>query len=207
MLVREVMSTPAVTVSDTATVKAAIALLEQHDISAMPVIDSGGHLTGMVTEADVIREMVVPDQRVHEIPIRLTAAPIHAVVADIMGRDPVTVSGDTDLAVATELMARAAIKSLPVIDGDRIVGVVSRRDVIRVLARPDGQIESDIGDLFQQTGRSWQVHVTDGVAVVDGPWSEPEHDLAAALANAVPGIIGVRFTTSLSQGEGEWAGL
>lgn len=196
MLVREVMSKPAVTVNDTATVKSAIALLELHDISAMPVIDSGGHLTGMVTEADVIREMVVPDQRAHEIPIRLTAAPIHAVVADIMSSHPVTVSGETDLAVATELMTSTAIKSLPVLDGDRIVGVVSRRDVIRVLARPDGRIESDIGELFRQTGRKWQVDVTDGVAVVDGPSSEPERDLAAALANAVPGIIGVRFATS-----------
>lgn len=195
MLVREVMSKPAVTVSEAATVKAAIALLEQHDISAMPVIDSGGRLTGMVTEADVIREMVVPDQRAHEIPIRLTAAPIHAVVADIMSSHPVTVSGETDLAVATELMTSTAIKSLPVLDGDRVVGVVSRRDVIRVLARPDGSIESDIGELFGQVGRNWQVHVTDGVAMVDGPSSEPEHDLATALATAVPGIVGVRFAT------------
>lgn len=196
MLVREVMSTPAVTVNDTATVKTAIELLEEHDISAMPVVDSAGHLTGMVTEADVIREMVVPDQRAHEIPVRLTAAPIHAVVADIMSSHPVTVSGETDLAVATELMTSAAIKSLPVVDGARIVGVVSRRDVIRVLARPDGRIETDIDELVRQTGRTWQVRVTDGVAVIDGPLTRPEHDLAVALVNTVPGIIGVRFAAA-----------
>ena len=196
MLVREVMSKPAVTVSDTATVKAAIALLEQHDISAMPVIDSAGHLTGVVSEADVIREMVVPDQRAHEIPVRLTAAPIHAVVADIMSTQPVTVSGDTDLAVATELMTSTAIKSLPVVDRGRVVGVVSRRDVIRVLARPDEQIEAGIDELFRQTGRDWLVDVEDGVAIVDGPSTGPEQDLATALANTVSGIIGVRFAAS-----------
>lgn len=196
MLVREVMSKPPVTVRDTATVKSAIALLEQHDISAMPVIDSAGHLTGVVSEADVIKEMVVPDQRAHEIPVRLTAAPIHAVVADIMSTHPVTVSSDTDLAVATELMTSSAVKSLPVVDRGRLVGVVSRRDVIRVLARPDGQIEADIDELFRQTGRDWLVDVTDGVAVVDGPSTRPEQDLATALTNTVPGIIGTVFAAS-----------
>lgn len=198
MLVREVMSSPAVTVVDTAPVKEAIALLEQHDISAMPVTSSSGHLTGVVSEADVIREMVVPDQRAHEIPVRLTAAPIHAVVADIMSTHPVTVSGDTDLAVATELMTSSAIKSLPVVDQGRVVGVVSRRDVIRVLARPDGRIEADIDELFRQTGRDWLIDVTDGVALVEGPSTAPEQDLATALVNTVPGIVGLRFRSTES---------
>jgi CBS domain-containing protein len=198
MLVREVMSKPAVTVNDGATVKAAIALLEQHEISAMPVVDSSGQLIGVVSEADVIREMVVPDQRVHEIPVRLTAAPLHVVVADIMSTHPVTVSADTDLAVATDLMTSSAIKSLPVLDDGRLVGVVSRRDVIRVLARPDVRLESEIDELFRQTGHDWLVDVTDGVAVIDGPVVASEQDLAQALANTVPGIVGIRFRSTRS---------
>jgi len=198
MLVREVMSRPAVTVNDGATVKAAIALLEEHEISALPVIDSSGRLIGVVSEADVIREMVVPDQRVHEIPVRLTAAPLRVVVADIMSNHPVTVSADTDLAVAAELMTSSAIKSLPVLDHGRLVGVVSRRDVIRVLARPDVRLESEIDELFRQTGHDWLVDVTDGVAVIDGPVVESEQDLAQALANTVPGIVGIRFRSTRS---------
>jgi CBS domain-containing protein len=193
MLVREVMSRPPVTVRDSARVKEAIALFELHEISAMPVIDSAGHLIGMVSEADVIRDMVVPDQRLHEIPVRLTAAPLHAVVADVMATPAVTVSGETDLAVAAELMTGSAIRSLPVVDHGRLVGLVSRRDIIRVLARPDRRIESEIGELFRQTGHDWLVDVTDGVAVVDGPEVESEQELAQALAYAVPGIVGLRF--------------
>jgi CBS domain-containing protein len=196
MLVREVMSRPAVTVQDGATVKAAIALLEQHEISAMPVVDSSGQLIGVVSEADVIREMVVPDPRVHEIPVRLTAAPLHVVVADIMSTHPVTISADTDLAVATELMTSSAIKSLPVLDHGELVGVVSRADVIRVLARPDVRLEAEIDELFRQTGHDWLVDVTDGVAVIDGPEVASEQDLAQALANTVPGVVGIRFRST-----------
>ena len=198
MLVREVMSRPAVTVNDDVTVKTAIALLEQHQISAMPVIDAAGRLIGVISEADVVREMVVPDQRAHEIPVRLTAAPVHLVVADIMSTHPITIPAEADLAVAAELMTSSAIKSLPVLDHDRLVGVVSRRDVIRVLARPDVQIEAEIDELFRQTGNDWLVDVTDGVAVIDGPVGEREQELARVLVTSVPGIVGIRFRVAQS---------
>lgn len=196
MLVHEVMSSPAVTVRADATVKEAIALLEHHDVSAMPVLDDAGALVGVVSEADVIRELVAPDQRAHETPVRLTTAGFAQLVADVMSTHVVTVTRTTDLAVATELMTSSAVKSLPVVDGGRVVGVVSRRDVIRVLARPDARIEGDIDELFRQAGHDWLVEVTDGLAVVEGPSGEPEERLAQALTGAVPGVVGVRFRSS-----------
>ncbi|WP_310525857.1 CBS domain-containing protein, partial [Nocardioides sp.] len=173
-----------------------IELLGKHEFSAMPVTDSAGHLVGVVSEADVIREMVVPDQRSHEIPVRLTAAPFHAEVADVMSTHALTVTGDTDLAVAAELLTSSAVKSLPVVDHGRLVGVVSRRDIIEVLARPDVQIESEIDELFRQAGYDWLVDVIDGVAVIDGPEVESEQELAVALATAVPGVVGIRFRST-----------
>ena len=123
MLVREVMSSPAATVRGDASLKEAISLLERHDVSAMPVVDGAGRLVGVVSEADVIRELVVPDQRTHEIPVRLTTAPLARRVADVMTAHPITVAPETDLAVATELMTSSAIKSLPVVDRGRVAGV------------------------------------------------------------------------------------
>ncbi len=196
MLVREVMSTPAVTVAGTARVKAAIALLDLHDISAMPVIGPSGHLTGVLSEADVIRGMVAADPPGSEILVRLTAAPIHAVVADLMSAPPITVSGDADLAVAADLMVRSAVKTLPVVDdhdGGSLVGVVSRHDIIRVLARPDTWLKSEVEELFWQAGLDWRVDLMDGVALVDGPGAGSDQDLAEVLVNSVPGVIGVRF--------------
>jgi len=116
MLVREVMTRPPVTVPETATVKDAIALLERHSIAAMPVLDKDGDIVGVISEADVIREMVVPDQRAHEVPVRLTAPPFHLRVVDVMSHHPLTVTSDTELAKAADLITSTAVKSLPVVD-------------------------------------------------------------------------------------------
>jgi CBS domain-containing protein len=193
MLVREVMSQPAVTVNDTASIKTAITLFERHDVSAMPVIDETGHLVGVISEADVIRESVLPDQRVHENPVHMNAASQQLLVADVMSCHPVTVTGDTDLAVAIDLMTTTAVKSLPVLDAGGLVGMVSRRDVIHVLARSDERIEADIDELFRQTGHPWLVQALDGIALIDGPQKQSERELAQALATTVPGVVGVSF--------------
>ena len=194
MLVREVMTAPAVTVRESATVKEAIELLDQHDIAAMPVVDLDGMVVGVVSEADVIREMVVPDPRAHEIAVRLTKAPFLLRVADVMSTHPLTVDSDLDLAHATELMTSTAVKSLPVLEGDRVVGMVSRRDVIRMLARQDARIEAEVDELIRQTEQDWLVEVDDGIVTIEGPVDERERKLARTMACTVPGVIGIHFS-------------
>lgn len=196
MLVREVMTSPAVTVPQSAAVKDAIQLLERHSIAAMPVVDEVGRLVGVVSEADVIREMVVPDQRVHERPVRLTAPSFHCRVADIMSHHALTVTSETELAAAAELMTSTVVKSLPVVDGERVVGVISRRDIIRLLSREDPRIAAEIDELLRQAGLDWLVDVTDGVAVLEGPSNEKERELAQVLVCTVPGVVGVHFSST-----------
>ena len=196
MLVGEVMTSPAITVQETATVKDAIELLEQHSIAAMPVLDKQGNIVGVVSEADVIREMVVPDQRAHEVPVRLTAPPFRSRVVDVMSNHPLTVTSDTDLAQAADLMTSTVVKSLPVVDRDRVVGVISRRDIIRLLSREDPRIEAEIDELFRQAGQDWLVDVTDGIALVEGPSDEREREVARVLVCAVPGVVGVHFASA-----------
>lgn len=196
MLVGEVMTSPAITVQETATVKDAIELLEQHSIAAMPVLDTQGKIVGVVSEADVIREMVVPDQRAHEIPVRLTAPPFRSRVIDVMSNHPLTVTSDTDLAQAADLMTSTVVKSLPVVDRDRVVGVISRRDIIRLLSREDPRIEAEIDELLRQAGQDWLVDVTDGIARVEGPVNERQRELARVLVCSVPGVVGVHFAST-----------
>jgi CBS domain-containing protein len=193
MLVGEVMTSPAITVRESATVKDAIELLEKHSIAAMPVLDGAGSIVGVVSEADVIREMVIPDQRAHEVPVRLTPPPFRARVADVMSHHPVTVSSDTELAKAADLITSTAVKSLPVVDRGQVVGVLSRRDIIRVLSREDARIEAEVDELFRQAGQDWLVDVSDGIAAIDGPADEKQRELARVLACSVPGVIGVDF--------------
>jgi CBS domain-containing protein len=196
MLVREVMTSPAITVPETATIKEAIALLEHHSIAAMPVLDDSGDIVGVISEADVIREMVVPDQRAHAAPVRLTAPPFHSRVVDVMSHHPLTVTSDTELARAADLITSTAVKSLPVFDRGQVVGVISRRDIIRLLSREDPRIEAEVDELLRQTGADWLVDVTDGIAVVDGPSDERQRELARVLVWSVPGVIGLDFAST-----------
>jgi len=107
----------------------------------------------------------------------------------------VTVRPGTDLAAAVALVTSTMVKSLPVVDeDDRVVGVLSRRDVIRVLARRDEDLAREIDELLVATGRhDWLVDVRDGIAHVDGPVAPHEVRLALAVARSVPGVVTVRI--------------
>lgn len=193
MLVREVMTAPAVTVSTEATIKDAVELLAHYDIAAMPVLDASGALVGVVSEADVIREMIVPDPRLHAHSVRVTTTPYLARVADIMSNHPLTVTGETELAQAADLLTSTTVKSLPVVERGSVIGVLSRRDIITMLSRQDSRIEADIDDLLRTSGQDWLVDVRDGIVTVEGPSDEAEGHLAQTLVGAVAGVVGIRI--------------
>ena len=111
-----------------------------------------------------------------------------ATVGEVMNLHPMTVNEDTDLAEAADLMTTTGVKSLPVLNHRRhVVGVVSRRDVIHLLARPDTEIEAELDDLYRRLDRDWLVEVRDGIATVTGPEGEGEHAMAVH-----PGRVGRR---------------
>ncbi len=195
MFVRQVMTPDPVTVRAGTTVKAALRLLDDNDISSMPVVDGRGHIQGVVSEADLIRDLVGPDQRLREIPVEAPPSPEHAYVDEVMTAHAVTVRPDTDLADAVELVTSIGIKCLPVVDDDtRVIGVISRRDVVRMLARSDDLLEQDVDSMLVAAGYShWLIDVCDGVAAVSGPESARERSLARVLVRAVPGIIAVNL--------------
>lgn len=197
MLVKEVMTSPVTTVTARASVKEAIGLMAEHDIAAMPVVDGVGRLVGVISEADVIREMVVPDPRAHQIPVRLATAPFAAKVGDVMSNHPLTVTSHTELATAADLLTSTAVKSLPVVDEGRLVGILSRRDIIRMLARRDSRIEAQVDDLLRDAGHDWLVEVEDGIVTVEGPVDDSERQLAETLVCTIPGVVGISFTIAL----------
>jgi CBS domain-containing protein len=196
MLVREVMTSPALTVRVETPVKAALALLDELAITMLPVVSATGTIVGVLSEADVVRDALPRDLRRHLIPVgELGPAGAHTV-ADLMNMRPVTVTGVTDLAAAAMLMTDTAVKSLPVVDDEaRVVGVVSRRDIIHVLARPDEVIEAELDDLYRQLDTDWLVDVRDGAVTVSGPADEAQRSMAEAIALSVPGVRAVELST------------
>lgn len=193
MLVRDVMTTEIVSVGPRSPVKHAIQLMHAHQITAMPVLDEQGALVGVVSEADVIRGAMIPDRRAHEIPVRIERSSLPATIADVMTAQPVTVRSDQDLAAVVELLSDTFIKSLPVVDDGRVVGVVSRRDLIAVLARDDDEIETEVAGLLLDADVPCRVEVRDGVVELRGRSDSHGRDLARVLAASVPGVVGVGF--------------
>ena len=191
MLVREVMTEPAVTVAPDTSLKEAVRLLDQHQITAMPVVDGGGHLVGVVSEADVLRDVVPTDRRVHELLVEITAPTVQLRVTDVMTHLPVSVSPDDDLSEAVELLVGTQVKSLPVVSLGRDVGVVSRRDVIAVLARQDELIEAEVDEEVRQAGVECAVEVDDGVVRLRNAEGPDAMRIAQVIASRVPGVIGV----------------
>jgi CBS-domain-containing membrane protein len=193
MLVRDVMTADPVTARTDTSVRTALELLDRHSITTLPVLSPAGLLVGTIGEADLIREAVRPDVRAHAIPSQATprTRPPRRVV-EVMNHRTVTVRADTDLATAADLMTDTGVKSLPVIDEHhRVVGMVSRRDIIHMLARRDTTIEAEVDAMFHELGVDWLAEVQDGVVMVTGPENAQDRALAETAAGTVPGVVAV----------------
>ena len=193
MLVKEVMTSPVVSVRSDTSLKQAIVTLDRNQVTAMPVIDGFGRLAGVVSEADVIRESLLPEEHSRGTSIQLSRSPAVLKVADVMTHLPLCVGPDDDLATAVELLVSTQVKSLPVVEHDRVVGMVSRRDVIAMLARHDALIEAEVDELLRSEEVECQVEVADGVVHLSGSADPRFREIARVLAGTVPGVVAVGF--------------
>ena len=196
MLVREVMTPHPVTVHPGTETKTALRLLDEHAVTSMAVVDGDSRIVGVVGEADLVREALPHDPRAHMLPPAEDPRPARPhTVGEVMNRHPVAVHGDTDLSDAVELMTSTAVKSLPVVDGRRrVVGMVSRRDVVHLLATDDQRIERQVDELYREAGLDWLVRVDDGTVTVAGPDDRSSRAIAISLASTVAGVTDVRIT-------------
>lgn len=190
MLVKDVMTSPAITVHARTTVKEGLQLLDEHAVTSLPVTDTSGHIVGIVSEADLLldavrhdaRTRMIPDELVDEHPSR---------VEDVMSILTMTVTSDTDLSDAVELMTSTAVKSLPVVDGGQVVGVISRSDVVHMLARSDEHIRGEVDELLRSAGLECDVEVDDGVVNIADLEDAAQWTTVEVLAGSVSGVISV----------------
>jgi CBS-domain-containing membrane protein len=196
--VTEIMSRPVITVVPEATIKEAAQLLVMHGISALPVLDRKGGLVGIVSEADLLPIQTRPDPRTQATPPRPTAGSAPHIVSDVMTRHVHTVPADAEVSQAARMMLEAAVKRVPVMKGRQVVGIVSRRDLVKLIARQDEEVEDEIGRRLQEAGLVTSrdsVDVAAGTAIIDLGEAGPARRLAESIALSVPGVLEVRFTT------------
>ena len=202
MQVRDVMTRDVFTVGPDTSAKYAAEVLTEHGFAALPVVDGDYQLVGIVAEADLLRDRLPADPRLHL--RRDESAPEHTpplLVRGAMTADVRVVESAADVSDVARLFVDGRIRSVPVLEQSRLVGIVSRRDLLRALVRPDDEIGHDLLRLVEgYTGElgSWDVAVTEGVATVrrtrGTPDGSPEVEDRAlrALGHTVPGVISVR---------------
>ncbi|WP_372661336.1 CBS domain-containing protein [Amycolatopsis kentuckyensis] len=189
MRARDLMSAPVITVHPWTSAKEAAELLSMHGFTALPVVDDDDRLVGIVTEADLIRGRIPADPRYAHESRESTAG---KTVGDLM-TTPVTAMGTgTDVADLCQALVDARIRAMPIVDGSAVVGIVTRGDVVRVLAREDADIARDVKHRLEVYGGSgrWQVEVGDGfVHITDQFDDDSDRHVAQLLALAVPGVV------------------
>ncbi|WP_165964566.1 CBS domain-containing protein [Actinomadura sp. KC216] len=194
MLVREAMTSPVVTIPPTATVRQAIRVLHEHDATALPIVDESGRLVGIVGETDLLRDVFEHDPRALSRTAATAATSSPRQVAEIMTRDVEIAQPNTDLTVLTETMMKARISSVPVLAGSDIVGIVTYRDLIAILAHDDSRIRDDVLATIAEYGPDvahWDVSVRDGVVEVHGRADASAMQIVDVLAQTVPGVTQV----------------
>jgi predicted transcriptional regulator len=115
MKAREIMTRNVISILDEATVEDAARLLARNRISGLPVVNVGGMLMGLVTEHDLIAKQ-------------------GRLVSEIMSRSVITVSPDTEVEQVQHLLTNQRIRRVPVVEDGKVVGIVSRSDLVRQIA-------------------------------------------------------------------------
>jgi CBS domain-containing protein len=199
--VGDVMTRQVVAVPADAGYRHIVDLLAQHQVSALPVIDEAGRVLGVISEADVLHKVEAAGERE---PPRLfswrrrdATAKAHADTArELMSA--ITVGPDESVVAAAKLIDAQRVKRLPVVDGDRLlIGIVSRRDLMKIYLRDDADIRNDIVEEVLRRSlwldpAAVRVDVDGGVVELRGRvdrWTTAQ--FLVQLTEAVPGVVRV----------------
>jgi CBS domain-containing protein len=217
MKTADVMTRNVVSVEAQASILEAIRLMLQNRISGLPVVDGEGLLVGMITEGDFLRRAEIGTERKRPRWLEFLTARgwraddyVHAhgrKVSEVMTPNPVTATEDTSLDEVVRTMEERRIKRLPVVRGRRVVGVVSRANLLHALAsvvrempaaaKSDAQIrERILGELAKQP---WAPKnfinpvVRNGVVELWGTiFDDREGQAAKVVAENVAGVKAVK---------------
>ena len=191
MRAKDIMSSPVTTVTGDTSLKDAAKILVTHEISALPVVDWRHKLIGILSEADIVPLEFTPDPRAQMIPV--TGRVEAHTVEEAMTREVVALPEDASISWIASLMLEKHIKRIPIVSGEFVVGIVSRRDLLRVLIRSDAQISSDLRTLLDREVSigAYRVEVTNGAVTLAGSGDQMSRKSAELLAWTVPGVVEV----------------
>lgn len=203
--VRDVMTDGdhVVTISPDTTLKRVAALMVEHSISGLPVVDADNRVLGVVSEGDIVTGEAGgtgPDAMI--VRARALADPsavaIPRTAGEAMSAPAVTIQPDQSVTAAARRITDRGVNRLPVVDGDaRLVGIVARADIVTAFARTDSEIADGVREVLRGSlglgPDAVQVAVVEGEVHLSGVVdSEMNAKLAAFFASGLPGVVNVR---------------
>lgn len=191
------MTASVVTIEPDAPLKEAAVLMGRHRISGLPVIEAD-RLVGIITESDFVSRLAVDGGGLLAALLGRKHAELGGTVGEAMTPEPLTIGPDESVSAAARVMSEHSVKRLPVVDRDgKLIGLVSRADLMSVFARPDERIESDIVNegvvgLIGADRESVGVRVDSGVVHLAGTvGSVTEKRMLEEFARRVAGVVSV----------------
>ncbi|AGP61013.1 CBS domain-containing protein [Streptomyces rapamycinicus] len=199
-IVSDVMTRTVVAVGRDASFKELVQTLGRWRVSAMPVLEGEGRVIGVVSEADLLPKEEFRDsdpdrfQQLRRLPDLAKAGALTA--EELMSSPAVTVHPDATLPEAARIMAVRGVKRLPVVDAEgKLLGIVSRGDLLKVFLRSDQDIAEEVHRAvvsYLFPGSSVHVHVREGAVTLSGQLRDTSLiPVAARLARAVEGVVDV----------------
>ena len=142
MLVGDRMTRRPVTVTEDIAIDKALELMRSEKIRRLPVLDKHGKLAGIVSEKDLLYASPSPatSLSIYEIPYLLSKIKMR----DLMTKDVITVAEDTPLEEAARIMADSKIGGLPVLRGDKLVGIITETDMFKIFLELLGAREEGV---------------------------------------------------------------
>ncbi|MCE7002082.1 CBS domain-containing protein [Kibdelosporangium philippinense] len=197
MRARDVMSTDLVTVKPSTSAKQAAKLMVDNGFTTLPVVGADGRMVGVVTEIDLLRDRIGVDPRalIHpDWPVHAVGHAVARTVDAVMTTEVLTRGPNADAAQLARDMLDHHLRTIPIEDEGKLVGIVTRRDLLRTVARDDETIVRDVRRHLCRAFRrgDWSASVVDGVAtLIDDYDNAADRHIAEVIAGAVPGVLEV----------------
>lgn len=206
MKIRDLATPQVTTIGPEANVRHAAKIMLKHGIGGLPVVDDDMRIVGMITEGDLMRRSELGFHNIQDSDAGAQDARDYVrrhswKVGDVMGRNVVTVEEDESIAKAARLMEEHNVKRLPVVRAGKLVGMISRSDLLRVIAASapeqiaagDGAIRRSIAtrlhEILGSRDASIAIDVADGAVHLSGQVaSADERDVAQVIVENTPGV-------------------